>query len=276
MLELTAPFEQPLAQANGTVLGRIDDAGSRITDAATARVVLVSDQRWSRSDDGLENGAFRFDDVTPGRMRLALMQGNTTLATGDWFELLPGAMLDIGVLRTAPGGAVHIRVTRGAGCEGFEPTFHLRRSGASGRTVVALGTQDAVDVPNLTPGDYTVSGHARGMAAIHESVTVTGGGVTELALSMARGALVQFEAWLPDGTHPSKFTFEIRDADGRVVHRDAGDWNARPTRPVLETAQLAAGAYTVDLQIDDLVATAPFTVGQELKHVAVSLQPKRR
>ena len=240
----------------------------------------MSDAGWFRDNGTLDNGEFRFDDVAPCRFRLVLMQDDTALATSDWHELLPGAQLHTGVLRTVPGGAVRVSITRGPGCETLAPELHFRREGAARGTTVRPGTANEFEVTNLTPGDYTVLGHAEGMLFIDARVTVSADVSTPLALTMKRGALVRFETFLPEGSKPSRYSYTVRDANGNKVHHRESIWRQRPTRPFAFAHTLRPGSYSVaisfELDSGRLAGSAEFSVGADLESSTVRLDPSLR
>jgi hypothetical protein len=224
------------------VMGRIDDAGGRIGDPSEARVALVSDGRGRVDDGRLVGGAFRFERVRPCRFRLALMEGDRELAHGDWLELAAGAVLDAGVLRTVPGGAVRVTVARAAGTERSEPAIVFRTPDALRGTKVALGEANELLVDGLTPGKHEVTAYAKGLARIETHVTVTAGATAALPLVLEPGCVCRVSVWLPDGVKPQRYRYALTGHDGRVLRERSGEVGTLPTRPfpVVVTVPLAA------------------------------------
>ena len=253
--ELRATHDKPIKLAPGKVLGRIDDAGLRIRNTKDLRVVLASDQRWFRDGGEVEGGAFSFDRVTPCRFRLTLQEGEAVLAHSDWFELEEGAELDVGVLRTVPGGSVRVRAARGAGADAATPTLYFRHDDASRSTVVTL-TGDEQLVENLTPGHYKVTGYEKGLVSIKGEVTVTAGAAADLTLALTKGVLTKFAVWVPTDEVVTRYDYTIRDAAGAEFRSYGADFGSSPTRPFRISVTMPPGTYTIDYRADDAFAGA--------------------
>lgn len=249
--ELIAQHDKPVKLAPGKVLGRIDDVGLRIRNRKDLRVVLASDQRWFRDGGQVEGGAFSFDRVTPCRFRLTLQEGEAVLAHSGWFELKEGEELDVGVLRTVPGGSVRVKAARGAGAETAAPTLYFRHDDASRSTVVTL-TGDEQLVENLTPGHYKVTGYAKGLVSIKGEVAVAAGGVADLRLALTKGVLTKFEVWVPTDQVVAHYDYNIRDAAGIEFRSYGADFGSSPTRPFRISVTMPPGSYTIDYRADDV------------------------
>ena len=274
--ELRATHDKPVKLALGKVLGRIDDAGLRVRNPHDLRVVLASDQRWFRDGGEVENGAFSFDRVTPCRFRLTLQEGDAVLAHSGWFELQPGAELDVGVLRTVPGGSVRVRATRGPGAEDAAPTLYLRHEDASRSTVVTL-TRDEQRIDNLTPGTYRVTGYDKGLVSIKGEVTVSAGAVADLTVELTKGVLTRFEVWIPTDEVVATYRYTIHDADGGVFRTYGADLGSSPTRPFKIAVTMPRGRYSITYRAGDAYAgTAAFEVGDEAADEAVRVDLQRR
>ncbi len=251
-IELRVGYDKPVKEEPGRVTGRIDDAGQRISNPLAARVVMHSDQRWFREDGKIENGAFSFDDVTPCRFRLSLMEGEQALAYSDWFELPAGGVVDAGVLRTEPAGAVRILLNRGDGADMLEPKLYLKEVGSPRSTVVAVGRRSECLVENLTPGDYEVTGYFRGMVPLRGTLTVTVGSVADATFALRRGASCTIEVWWPEGHSGStRRGYRFVDADGATLHEFESALHTMPTRPYELRATLPPGVFRLEFWTDD-------------------------
>lgn len=255
-VELKAPFDKPVKQAPGSVLGRVDDVGGRIENPKAARVALMSDRNWFRDDGALVDGAFRFDDVEPCRFRLALMEEESTLACSDWFELLPGAVLDTGVLTTVPGGAVHVTVTRASGTEECAPKLWFQQDGAPRGTSLEIGRASEAQVGSLTPGSYRVTAWAKNMAYVETAVTVAAGTTTELPLRFEAGRTCRFSVWLPADATMTRYRYVVAGHDDRVLRDKSGDVGTMPTRPFPVVVSAPLGEWTLTFTADDRLTGA--------------------
>lgn len=272
-IELRAPFDKPVKLATGSVLGRVDDVGGRIQNPKAARVALMSDKGWFHDNGELVDGAFRFERVDPCRFRLALMEEEAALAYSDWFVLQPGAALDTGVLRTEPGSAVHLTVTRAAGAEQCAPKLYFQREGAPRSTVADLGHAHELLVPGLTPGIYSINGYASGMVAIEAGITVTAGATAELKLHLEAGRLYRFEIWLPPEQAATTYHYVITGADGRVFLERSREFGRTTTRPFPLLVMMPKGSWSISFTAGELSAAADFTVQAGDEEVKVRLDP---
>lgn len=270
-IELHALFDKPVKKADGKVSGRIDDAGLRIKNAKNAHVVLSSDDGWFRDGGKIVDGAFHFDRVTPCRFQLTLMEGEAVLATSDWHELQPAAHIDTGVLRTKPGGAVLIELTRMKGAEDKTCKLYFRRDGARRSTTVTLPTSSELLVPNLTPGSYKVTGYGKGVVSIKAKVTVAAGETATLPLELERGFLIKFEAWCPTDHDARRYSYKIAIRNGRAWSRD-GEFGSQSRRPHAFSQLLPPGDYTVDYETGDLAGRTSFRVS-EARSTALRINP---
>src|SRR5690606_21399716 len=88
-IEVRASFDRPVRKALAQVIGRVLDDGRRLTKPKAATVLLEDESRsWNtaRLDD---DGRFEFTRVTPGRVRLIVMDGETAVHHGEWFDVAP-------------------------------------------------------------------------------------------------------------------------------------------------------------------------------------------
>ncbi len=275
-VELRATHDKPIEQAPGAVLGRVDDAGLRIRNPKAVRVMLASDERWFRDGEELVDGAFRFDRVKPCRFRLALLEDDAVLAHSDWFELLPGAQLDVGVLRTVAGGSVKVTAVRGPGTEAATPKLYLRHASAPRSTQVSL-TSDEVLVESLTPGSYEVTGFFKGICRIQEAVEVVAGQTTPLTITLTAGVLTKLDAWLPVGAAVTSYDYEVRTEAGELFHAYEGKFGGAPRQPFPVRVTMPPGRYSVVFRAgEDLLGRASFTVSTEPASAAVRVDVRAR
>ncbi|MEZ6036361.1 MAG: carboxypeptidase-like regulatory domain-containing protein [Planctomycetota bacterium] len=252
VIEFTVDYDKPQKKVPGTVRGRIADAGARIRNPKAATVTIHSDAGWFRPGIELQDGAFVVDEVEPCRFRVVLKEGETVLASTDWFDLVAAGDVDIGVLATEPGGAVQVQVSRAKGAEDFEPKLYLRRDGDPLSTTVELGRAAEALVDNLTPGTYEVSGYYKGMQSVKRSIEVRVGTTSQLTAELRPGASGKVAVWWPEGHSESKGrSYEVTDESGAVVSEFDGLLYTSPTRPYELHYTLAAGRYHLEFSTDD-------------------------
>lgn len=271
-VELRAAFDKPIKQKTGTVIGRVADLAGRIRNLKATRVILHSDKRWFREDGKVVDGAFRFENVRPCRFRLTLMEGSTPLADSDWFDLLPAATVDAGVLTTVPCGAAKITIERPQGSATFQPKLYLRRVGATRSTVVEIGKSTEAVADNLTPGEYTITGYAKGMVTLRAKMTVAVGRTTALKLKMQVGVRCRFSVWWPEGKSSVSRQYRITDREGKVFHEYQGALGTSPTQPNLFNLTMPPGHWKVEFSTDNgLKGEVGFEVANTTDEVKVRI-----
>lgn len=251
-VEITVEYDKPKKEVPGTVSGRIADAGGRIRNPKATTVTLDSDAGWFFPGNKVVDGAFRFEQVRPCRFRVILKEEETVLASTDWFELAAAGEVDVGVLTTEPAGALRIHVARAEGAEDFEPKLYLRREGDPLSTTIAPGRSADVLVPNLTPGDYEVSGWFKGMIGVKATSAVSVGQTADLTIELQPGATGKIDVWWPEDRATSERRgYRITDASGTVVQEYEGRLHTMPTRPYELRFTLAAGRQHLEFWTDD-------------------------
>ncbi|MCB9878064.1 MAG: carboxypeptidase regulatory-like domain-containing protein [Planctomycetes bacterium] len=252
LVEFTVEYDKPQKKVPGTVRGRIADAGARIRNPKAATVTIHSDAGWFRPGIALTDGAFVVDEVEPCRFKVVLKEGESVLASTDWFELVAAGDVDIGTLTTEPGGALHVQVSRAKGADDFEPKLYLRRDGDPMSTTIELGRAGEARADNLTPGRYEASCYFKGMQSVKSSVEVRAGATSQLTIALHPGASGKVAVWWPEGQSASKRRgYQVSDASGAVVQEYEGLLYTSPTRPYELHYTLAAGRYHLEFSTDD-------------------------
>lgn len=275
-VELTVEYDKPQKVAPGTVRGRIADTGARIRNPIAATVTLNSDAGWFRPGIKVEGGAFVVDEVEPCRFRIILKEGETVLASTDWFELAAAGDVDVGLLTTEPGGALRVHASRAKGAEGFEPKLYLRRDGDPLSTTIALGRADEAFADSMTPGTYEVSGYCKGMLSVKSTAVVRAGETSQLGVELRPGAVGKVEVWWPEGHSASQRRgYKVTDAGGKVVQEYEGPLYTSPTRPYEMHFTLAAGRHHLEFWTDDeLRGELDFEIPADLVAPALRLDLK--
>ncbi len=251
---LQATYNKPEKKARGHVIGRIDDVAGRIRNPLAATITLRSEANWFRAGNKVKNGAFRIENVRPGRFQLTLMENETAIAESEWFDLQPAATIDTGALTTGPAGSVRFVIERGEGTELHEPKLYLRGSGQKSATTIEVGRRDEVLADNLTPGDYRLTGHFRGMVNLRERIQVTAGETTTFQLALSAGARMQCDVWWPTGdVQSTSRKYRILNAadDSLLIEYESSLAGYPITRPHLVHANLPQGRWRVEFSTDD-------------------------
>lgn len=265
-VEVRAEFDKPVEQKPAVVIGRIDDRAGRIRNPSAASITLhIGTNSW-RDGGKLVDGAFRLEDVEPGRHRVSLVEGTTVIVCSDWFEVAPASTTDAGVLVTEPGGALRIGVDRGPNGAELEPTLALRRDGdpGTGSYQIPLGRANEYLAENLTPGDYDVTCFGSGLKSDKVRATVVAGATGAATVQVRRCALARLKVWWPGGHEGSKrWRYRVTGEDGALLVERDGDYRA-DIRPYPAVIAATPGRWHVEYTTDDgLRGTTDFTIGAD-------------
>ena len=269
-IEVRADFDKPVKVEPGVVVGRIDDQGGRIRNPGAATVTLhIGTSSW-RDGGKIVDGAFRIEDVKPGRHRVTLVEGNTVLACSDWFEVASAATTDAGALVTVQGGALRITVDRDQNAKELEPTLALRRDGdpGTGSYRIPLGRATEYLADNLTPGDYDVSCFGQGIKSQKARATVVAGVTGTATVEVCRCALARLDVWWPGGHEGTKtWRYRVTGADGALLIERDGDYHG-DIQPYPAVIAATPGTWHVDYTTDDgLRGATDFTIGPDYADV---------
>lgn len=269
-IEVRAEFDKPVEVEPGAVIGRIDDRGGRIRNPGAASVTLhIGTGSW-RDGGEIKDGAFRIEKVKPGRHRVTLVEGNTVIASTDWFEVASAATADAGVLVTEPGGALRITIDRRPGAAETEPTLALRRDGdpGTGSVRIPLGRSTEYLADNLTPGAYEISCFGTGIQSHKTRATVVAGVTGTATVEVRRCALARLAVWWPAGHEGSKtWRYRVTGSDGALLVERDGEYRG-DIRPYLAVIAATPGTWRVEYTTDDgLRGAIDFTIGPDFADV---------
>jgi hypothetical protein len=257
-----------LVFAGVALTGRVSSDGEPIAGAHVQLSGLTAS--GDRSVITGHDGAFRIEDLSPGRYRLDVLDRDQALSYVEDLELsadrhvelelasepLVGTVTDAESGAPLPEATVTVRKALGASGE-LGPMIELPADGA-GSFLVA----------HVTPGDYVVSARLAGYAPADRTVRVTQGETpppVHLRLSATEG--VTLTVHLADGGTPRFATVSAFDASGRLVIHDsrvvsdrgfaffdqipAGTWNllvsASGTAPTWVRAEVPGNRPEVEL-----------------------------
>ena len=105
-IELVADFDAPVVYESSKVTLRIIDAANRAKGGKVSAVLeSTSTYSWWFGEQDAD-GLWTFELKKPGAYRPLALFGERIIAGGEVFEFTPGEDLDLGVLRTKPGGTL--------------------------------------------------------------------------------------------------------------------------------------------------------------------------
>ena len=250
-IELRATYDKPVKSKVGKITGRIDDVGGRIRNEQAVYVVLNYSNSRSFREVKVENGAYVFEKIPPGKLRITLIETACVLTQTDWFEVPPAGDVEAPILRTEAAGAAKITLVRPEGTEALEPKIYLKRVGDGRSTLVEAGRGTECASDNLTPGQYKITGYATGMVALRGEMTVHATVTTELSITLQAGVLVRISVWWPEGKTSANRQYRILDEHGKVFHEvDDVIWSSAPLRPYPVRQTMPPGRYSIEFSTD--------------------------
>lgn len=211
-LRFVASYDAPVKLEPGTVRGRIQDASKRIRNKSALLVMLVSSERYWNTDREIEDGKFEFRRVKPGKYKIAVKCAETLVYVGDWFEVVPGQTLDLGVLWTQAAGSLVVRLKRGPDTLAVEPSISLRPPDSIHATRLEPGTSSEFRSDNITASTYAVRLFGKGVRTQTREIRVGVGSVTELEFDLQVGVLAKFHVGVPTSARSGSVQLEVTDA----------------------------------------------------------------
>lgn len=251
-IQLMATWNKPVQLPRSTVMGKFFDAAKRLEHESAIGFHLAADWGSFNTNANYSAGAFRYEDVKPGKYRLIVFSGENPIHWTEWFEVPPGTEHDVGTLTTEPGGALLLRLERGPGAERIEPTAWLRREGAPRSCTVAFGTDSERLVESLTVGEYSITVYGERMVTIRGAqATVPGEGVPTVNLRIERAAEQPLEIWFPEEEADGKVSVRLSDDQGRVYYEMNGVDPSRLARPFALNVPVPSGRFTIVAETDE-------------------------
>jgi hypothetical protein len=169
------------AADSAAVRGRFLDAGNRARPGERIHVSLAAEEFRPVSPiaELASDGAFAFSDVAPGRYRASFSSEQREIASSDWFELVRGDALDLGLVESrAPGTlVVEFRTTTGQPCA---PAAFLVDPGGTSRHLLPEG--DVWRAKDLEPGRYVLRADALDLAPHEQELEIESGRETRLTV----------------------------------------------------------------------------------------------
>ena len=169
------------AKDSASVRGRFVDAGNRARVGERIHVRLAAEEfrPVMPTTELAPDGAFAFPDVAPGRYRASFASEQREIARSDWFELVPGDALDLGMIesRTAGSLVVDFRTDTSERCT---PAAWLVDDEGSTRQLFADG--DVFRTDDVEPGRYVLRADDLGLEAHEQEVVIESGRETRLTV----------------------------------------------------------------------------------------------
>ena len=201
-----------------------------------------------------EAGYFEIGPVPPGEWRLVVETRSYPRVSFERRQLDASTRWDVGTVRLAVGGDVHVEVVEGS-AEGVG--FSILDGGQRG---FALHVQHGKGTSESLPiGSYRLFVAGRTQAAQSIPFEIRAGETTKVDVRLRAGVHQRFEIALPAKIEPSWGSLRILRGADRVANTWA---NREEGKPCTAEACLEPGDYTVAAKFGELEGSATFTVGE--------------
>jgi hypothetical protein len=123
------------------------------------------------------DGAYVLADVAPGRYRAVFASEQREIARGEWFEVVHGDVLDLGLIESRATGSLVVEISTDTGERGASSAF-LDDPAGNRRQLVQDG--DAWRTTDLEPGRHVLRVVGLGVAPHEQEVVIESGRETRV------------------------------------------------------------------------------------------------
>ena len=245
----------PPVPETGTITGRIVDTGQRIADRPVD-VKLLS----RRERRGLEVSGDRFEgkEIPPGRYYVRVKAGGDQILVSPWFELKPAQKLDLGDLKTEPGGDLRVSVRTPGDVDPGKVTGRLGGNNDS-RRLRWDGEQLAAD--NITAGLHRFRLQSANWFAPAVDIEIIAGRKNTFSIDVLPATRRQIMVLFPLPDQWQNATLTIRDARGASVYDCGSVASSIGFTPRFWVPTLPVAQYTLEALIDGQRRTWPLDFG---------------
>ncbi|MEM1449978.1 MAG: sigma-70 family RNA polymerase sigma factor [Planctomycetota bacterium] len=276
-VELVADFDAPVEYEDTKITVRFSDDGDR-AGSDPVSMSLENMEKYSWSIGQQEGDAWVFTLDTPGRYRAIALADERLLASGEPFDFVPGEPLDLGTLRSVPGGTVVVRLI---GSDEHPPegaSMSLRHDAYRHGQRVDLDSTLEARLEGIEPGEGELHIWGKNFSTVRPAYEVRAGEETLVEVELVPAHRIRYRIDLPSLETSTQFTVRFIDvADGseasKIERKDIGAYG----NPLEWTALLPPGQYRLDATLGDgrsasTSLTVPPLGTEELPEPAVDLR----
>ena len=217
-IELRAEFGPPGSGGTATIRARFEDRAERAGGDVVRLRLESPDTRKSRTGE-LEGEVWTFTEIFPGRARVIATAGERLIARTEIFEVKADEDLDLGIIESRAGGALHIELVREEeGSELSDVHVSVRGKDAIRGQSFAVGRGTSHHIEGLEPGETTVMIFGQNVVQEHASTVIEPGGEALVTLEVQRGVRVPYVInWDVEST-PSLVQFTVKSPAGKIIN----------------------------------------------------------
>jgi hypothetical protein len=187
-LKLYASYSKSTAE-KGTVRVRVEDEAERVEGSVMVMLQHDLGAHYTEEQDGVHEA-----ELPPGRYRPVIHAGDTVVGGGDWFDLEPGEILDLGTIPTSFAGSLTVHVIHGEGPEPARMWLLVKSRYARQQEGVELEKgQYSVTFEDLLTDEIVVWLQGTDIADVRREVTIQRDVLAELTLETVPAVVQRFE-----------------------------------------------------------------------------------
>ncbi len=251
-IELVADFDAPVDYESSRITVRLSDAANRATGASVS--ITLENQAsysWQFGEQDSE-GVWTFHLDQPGSYRPIALMGERLIAAGEVFESTPGEDLDLGVLRTEPGGVLTLHVSSSEEHPPVGVKGTLTFGGVRHSENFQLGAVSPMRLEGVEPGPGKVTFYGENTLMRSHEFEITAGEETVLDVELVPAVGVPYRIDLP--TFEGSMSLELRFidlADGSDAGHSGFKDLARYPRRIEFEKMLGLGSYRMEAELSD-------------------------
>ncbi len=205
-----------------------------------------------RSGEHQRDERWTFELAAPGQHRPIAMVGERVIAVGEPFDFKPGEDMDLGALRSEPGGTLVLHLRSSTEHLPGELQVHITYAAHRHQELIKVAAATPIRLENLQPGSGKLTVMGTNTADCKVEFEVLAGTECVLDVELAQAVSVPYRIEFPTYDHSvsvlARFVERAsRSEVGRFQHDDLGQY----PNPFEFTKKLAPGGYRLEVVLGD-------------------------
>lgn len=251
-IELVADFDAPVVHESSKVTLRIIDAANRAKGGKVSAVLeSTSTYSWWFGEQDAD-GLWTFELKKPGAYRPLALFGERIIAGGEVFEFTPGEDLDLGVLRTKPGGTLVLHMDSSEEHPPLDVKGSLAVGGYRLTEEFVVESVSSMRFESLEPGQGVLSLSGQNILMGSHEFEIRAGEETVLDIELSPAVGVPYRIDLPKSEADMSLVARFVDlADGseagKIELKDLSQYSS----PIEFKMMLGVGSYRMESEVSD-------------------------